>query len=147
MHFHSLAAISAPWHFLRTESPKPCAEPPNQQITAISFWMNSPLILEGRLAPGWDPVAGTQKNWTGWRMSLSVTEKMQVANDWGELSIYNHNSFLFQLKSLLLFCWEKYGIHSKMMPPDSAFMVLQLYFSDFPACLVRTLNPEHTNRL
>lgn len=31
------------------------------------------------------------------------------------------------------------------MPPDSAFKVLQLYFSDSPACLVRSLNHEHTN--
>lgn len=31
------------------------------------------------------------------------------------------------------------------MPPDSAFKVLQLYFSDSPPYLIRTLNPEHTN--
>lgn len=95
MHF-LLLAVFFPCHFPRTESLKPCTEQQSQQTTAISFWKNLPLTLVGRLAPVWDPVAGTQKNWTGWRMSLSVTEKMQMASDWGESSPHTtitHSSF------------------------------------------------------
>lgn len=51
-----------------------------------------------------------------------MTEKMQMAGQQRrKLSTYNLNSFLFPVKSLLLFHGAKNGKHSKKMSPDPLF--------------------------